>query len=33
LQYLAKYHFIPGDFAAKGDLERIIKERGWDKKK
>ncbi|MCE9520245.1 MAG: DUF1080 domain-containing protein [Verrucomicrobia bacterium] len=33
VQYLAKYQFIPGDFAAKGELERIIKEQGWDKKK
>jgi len=33
VQYLAKYRFIPGDFAAKADLERIIKEKGWDKKK
>ncbi len=33
VQFLAKYQFIPGDFAAKGELERIIKEQGWDKKK
>lgn len=33
VQYLAKYRFIPGDFAAKAQLEALVKQRGWDKKK
>lgn len=33
LQYLVKHQFLPGDYAAKVELERIIKAQGWDKKK
>lgn len=33
LQYLARYRFIPGDFAAKAELEALVRQYGWDKKK
>jgi len=30
-QYLAKFGFIPADFAPKADVDRIVKAHGWDK--
>jgi hypothetical protein len=30
-QYLAKFGFVPADFAPKADVDRIVKARGWDK--
>ncbi len=33
LQYLAKFNFVPADFAPKAAVQKIVKERGWDKKK
>lgn len=32
-KYLAKWNFVPADFAPKADVEKIIKSQGWDKKK
>lgn len=33
LRYLAKFKFIPDDFAGKTELEALISANGWDKKK
>lgn len=33
LEYLTKHQIVPGDIAARGELEGIIKAQGWDKKK
>jgi len=32
-RYLAKWNFVPAEFAPKADIEKIIKAQGWDKKK
>jgi hypothetical protein len=32
-QYLAKAGVVPNDFAPRMDLEKVIKDQGWDKKK
>lgn len=32
-QFLAKFNILPGTFGPKTDLEKIIKDQGWDKKR
>jgi len=33
LRYLAKFKFIPDDFAPKADLDAIVSANSWEKKK
>lgn len=32
LKYLAKFNILPATFPPKVELEKIIKDQGWDKK-